>query len=599
MELKIPQEYIVAARLADPATRGQVDFDQAVDWLAVLRVLIKNKVPLKSLKDDPLLETCPLILDLNFAKAENIETQVWKSLRDEYGEVRQALLRKGIQSILFKSPGLSPSFPYTSDNLDTLVRSEHINLSRQVLNDLGYVELRNIEEPQKWLFRKFRSGVSVSAIHIHGVVGWGVPFLDDSALWKRVRTSTDDPWVMTPSSEDSFLITFAHAFYENKAFKLLDIARIRYCLHQGKFDFKYVEKVASERGWGEGLAFCLLLYSRLEKSLYDETLIPPEVLDRARPVISANAWLSRWLENTAQCNDVKLPFKVSFFFGKILYYQKILKDQHRRFMTRLYDVITTFVWGIKHKLKISGQRGMIISMSGIDGAGKTIHSQSLVKAFETSEIKVRVYWSRFGSSPQKIDTNHTGVEKHHSSDIATSLAHRRQRLHNPLVRTGWLAFNLIGFIARCTFRVRFPRWFGGVVICDRYLCDAIVEIQASLPNESRWPNRVVRLLTLLCPRPDIAWLLDAPADVSVERQSNEKGSMAAREELSKQRLKLKILASTYGLRVLPTGGDLEESLSQVVRETLIKYYENYWTWVNALLLSNPNQRNPKKGLLFQ
>jgi thymidylate kinase len=593
MELKIPQEYIIAARLVDPTTRCQVDFDQGLDWSNVLKVLIKNRVPLNSLKNDLSLKICPLVLNADFQNAEHAETLIGESLRNEYGELRQALLQKGIPSILFKSSGLLPSFPYTSDNLDTLVQPQHIRLSRQVLNALGYVELRNIEEPKKWLFRKFRCGESISAIHLHGLVGWGVPFLDDTTLWKRARLSEDDPWVMIPSPEDAFLAIIAHAFYENKSFKLLDIARIRHCLRQENLDFSDIQRIARDRGWEEGLAFCLLLHGRLEVALYGETLIPCGVLDWSRSIVSANAWLSQQFEKTLKRDVVHFPFRVSFIFGKILYYKKVLNDLQRTPVTRIYDAVVTFIWGVKHKLRISGQRGMIISLSGIDGAGKTIHSQSLVKAFETSEVKARIYWSRIGSSAQ--EHNHQDTAKRPSIDIAQSLAHRRQRLHNSLLRLGWLILNLTIFIVRCNLHVRFPRWLGGVVICDRYIYDAMVEIQASLPNYDRWSQWAKRLLILSCPRPDIAWLLDVPAELSIERQANEKGSKAACEELSKQRLMFKSLASTYGLRVLPTNIGSEETSTHVVRETLLKYYENYGTWVRAFMLSNPNQLNPEKG----
>lgn len=228
---------------------------------------------------------------------------------------------------------------------------------------------------------------------------------------------------------------------------------------------------------------------------------------------------------------------------------------------------------------------MIVSLSGIDGAGKTVHSQSLVKAFETSEIKAHVYWNRFGSSAR--------IRKRQPSDIATSLASRRRRLHNPLVRLGWLAINLIVFIMRCNLHVRFPRWLGRVVVCDRYIYDAMVEIQASLPKGSPWPKWAEGLLTLLCPHPDVAWLLDASAEVSVVRQAGEEGNMPACDELSVQRSMFKSLASDYALRVLPTNSGLDKTSTEVVRETLLSYYKDYATWVNALLLSNPNQRNPR------
>jgi glycosyltransferase involved in cell wall biosynthesis len=44
-------------------------------------------------------------------------------------------------------------------------------------SELACVELWNIEEPQKFLFRKFESGESVSAIRLHGRVKWEESFL--------------------------------------------------------------------------------------------------------------------------------------------------------------------------------------------------------------------------------------------------------------------------------------------------------------------------------------------------------------------------------------------------------------------------------------
>jgi hypothetical protein len=53
-------------------------------------------------------------------------------------------------------------------------------------------------------------------------------------------------------------------------------------------------------------------------------------------------------------------------------------------------------------------------------------------------------------------------------------------------------------------------------------------------------------------------------------------------------------AVATGGGAVSTGGGRDEATSRVVRETLAAYYDDYHTWVNALLLSNPNQMNPRK-----
>ena len=408
----------------------------------------------------------------------------------------------------------------------------------------------------------------------------------------RIRVSEDDPLVLIPAAEDALLINIGHAFYENKSFKLLDIACIRYCLRQGNLDFSEIERIAYQRGWDDGLAYCILTYNQLENQLYGKQLIPQDVLERARSVVKASAWLSQRLENTLKRDEIYSLFCRSFFFSKLLYYRKTLNDSQRNFATRLRDVIRTLAWGIKLKLQIRGQRGFIVSFSGIDGSGKTVHVQSLVSVFEIAEVKAHRYWTRFGSSAQAINLGQTELEKVRISDTATSLIRRRKKLRYPTVRSAWLIYNLISLILRYNFQVRLMRWLGGVVICDRYIYDAMVEISASLPEDSELSRRAEWLLTHLCPEPDVAWLVDVPADISVVRQADENQSLASCEELSRQRLMYQALAKTYHIRVLTTLGKPDETTSQVVRETLLNYYYDYGTWVNALLLSNPSQMNP-------
>jgi hypothetical protein len=94
----------------------------------------------------------------------------------------------------------------------------------------------------------------------------------------------------------------------------------------------------------------------------------------------------------------------------------------------------------------------------------------------------------------------------------------------------------------------------------------------------------------------VAWLLDVPADLSVERQADENQSMASCEELSRQRSMYLALSQAYNLKVLTTFSKPEETTGQVVRETFLKYYDDYHTWVNELLLSNPSQMNPQRSV---
>ena len=588
-------ELIFSARLADIISRRQFDLDQAVDWSKVMAILVKNKIPLLPLVQDPLLRNCPLLARPDFQQLVMREEASWKSLRHEYALVREDFLKYGISNILFKSVGLAPSFPYTSDNLDVLIHPANIETARNVLYDLGYVELRHIEEPKKFLFRKFNADECVSAIHLHGLVGWGAAFMDEDALWQRCRPSTDDPLVIVPSPEDAVLITIAHSFYENKSVKLIDLMRIRYCFSQGELDCAYMQRVSTDRGWEDGFAFSLMIYSRLERAIYSEGLIPDNALELANQTIEKSFWLKNALERTMGRNDLQFPFKVSFLLGKLFYYRKLLTYPKRNIRARIYSVVATLAAGIKLKLGIRGQRGMLISLSGIDGSGKSSAAQVLLKVFATSDVLAYPCWIRFGS----VDwfRKASPISKNNQNEVSfsgstTHLERRQNKLKNPFLRMGWLVLNLAYMTLFYNLKVRLSTWFGYVVICDRYIYDALVEIEASLPNSSSLIRLSEWLLMHFCPKPQLSWLFDLTPGEALSRQKFERSSVSLEKELAFERERYLALQKRYQLLLVSNQGDQNVIADLVVLKTLRKYFEDYHTWINGLLFSNPNQMNP-------
>ena len=137
-------------------------------WDAV-RWLQRNKVPLIGVVGRV---PARVAADPTFKAALGLEQEAFAVQRQQYQIVHDAWDAEGIQALMIKSAGDYPAFPYNSDNLDLLVRPEHGQTARDVLRRLGYVELRNIEEPWKYLFRRFVGGRCVAAIHVHEQVAW-------------------------------------------------------------------------------------------------------------------------------------------------------------------------------------------------------------------------------------------------------------------------------------------------------------------------------------------------------------------------------------------------------------------------------------------
>ena len=160
--------------------------------------MLENRLPMLSFdgiggryaaKDGPLRPEDGWMLDLvqsePFQIALHQETDLYERAHGHFVTIATAWSSRGVEWICFKSSGIDPAFPYTSDNFDILVAPESRAAAREELLAQGYVELRNIEEPQKWLFRLFVGGESVSAIHLHTRVGWGQGFMIEPEIWRR------------------------------------------------------------------------------------------------------------------------------------------------------------------------------------------------------------------------------------------------------------------------------------------------------------------------------------------------------------------------------------------------------------------------------
>ena len=602
-------EEICAAYLAAPLRAPQ----QALPWetcnaQAVLRILRLNKVPLLGLHEtDP---SRPLLDDPLFQTARQVEAAQLASLRAEYKPVKEALASTGVADVLVKSVGLAPSFPYKSDNLDVLYRPEDVEQVRATLLALSYVELRNVEEPHKYLFRKFHAGRSVSAIHVHAHVGWMVSFLDEEALWKRCGPAPDDPLVSVPAPEDALLTTLAHLFYEDKRVVLQDLSRLEHCLRCG-VQWDEVYRIAAWRGWEDGLYAALLLCAYQERVLYGASLFPPDVLQRAAR--ECPRWARADVDGAQRQGAREASLRIPFAFSKAFFYRKLLRDPSRNAAQRAKDLLLHTGYGIKLRLHIHSQPRMLVTFSGVDGSGKTTQVEALQSAFQTCHLCVQRVWSRGGSAPwigwltgrrpvgpqyggtfglhaprsqSERSPRTTGLRDAPSARAAEDKVRARQiRFRSPWLRWGWSWLTTIELLWEYAHSVTLPLWLGRVVIADRYVFDALADWAAYFHEESVEKRWAARLLRRLSPRPAMAFLLDlSPA----EAQSRSSDGLPA-EFLGTQAAAYQRLASLFGLQRLNAARGRDELADEIVPQVLRHYFANYHTLLNALFLKNPGQ----------
>ncbi|MBU2009445.1 MAG: nucleotidyltransferase family protein [Chloroflexi bacterium] len=544
---------------------------------ALLELLKENRYPLLGLMPHPAWNW--FYRTENFKRENDAHEALLSSLESDYSGVQASLVNEGISPVLIKA---APAFPYTSDNLDVLVRPEQEAKARLVLTRLGYIELKIAEEPQKFLFARVREGRITSKLHLHTRIGWGVGFMDEGALWQRVR-----PYgaTMVPAPEDIVLITVAHSFYENKRFTLTDLMKLR-CCAQGGLDFDYMERVARSRGWGEGLYFCLLLWAHLEERLWGHASLPEPSIESWKTRLSPLAL--RYYRRLLRREPV-LPFRVSFLFSKLLYYKKVWEDRKGGLWAKPRDTVLTLVRGVKVKGRLHFQPPFLVTFSGADGTGKTQHAMALVSAMSEC-VKAEYFWSRCASSgPYRLLRGAGRLLLRRGDDGSRPWVDRKVSLSSPLRRAVWVYLVVLDLLWQYSIHVRLPMLRGRVVVCDRYAWDAAAELEASLAPGDWASWLAIRLLLALSPRPNMSFLLQAPNPVLAQRKQEQTDPryLSALTEAYQR------LARAHPFRVNDTGGDFAPLSDEITRETLACYMDRYHTLLNGLFLSNPAQLNPR------
>jgi thymidylate kinase len=583
--LTIGQAVARALEADDPvAVLDRLEPDAIVDWCK------RNKFPLMALGD-----TIPLRFHDNptFEQAIAEERAWYGTQRAEYVLVRNAWEARGIPCLMIKSAGNHPSFPHTSDNIDILVRRDQGREARDTLRGMGYVEVRTVEEPQKFLFRKFHDGRCVSAIHVHEQIAWFVGFLDDAAVRERMRPAADDPLVTIPSPEDAILINLAHACYENKVLRFNDVVRVRHALREAgaSIDWRYLESIATARGWLDGLAFLLLVYASAETALFGSSLVPTAQVARFESLIEEDGPVWRRLVEIRMAGISDLPLDLSYPFCKRLYYRKILADPARSRAERRRDAFVTLVWGIRLKSRLRPQRGFVVSISGVDGSGKTAHAETLVNTLRLCDIKTTYVWSRGGSTglPGLVSAVRSKVRPSRSdnSQTADAISRRRTKLSHPAAGFAWAWTVALDQIVTSYWRVWLPALRGRAVVADRWVYDTAVEMDASLPERARWSRLAMTALLRAVPRSHLGIVLDVTPETARARKHEEDWHAGFEEE----RQRYRTLAQEYALQVISTEGPFAASNDTLLQRAIMRFMGRNETRLNALMLYNPRQKN--------
>lgn len=165
------------------------------------------------------------------------------------------------------------------------------------------------------------------------------------------------------------------------------------------------------------------------------------------------------------------------------------------------------------------RHGSLIAFSGLDGAGKSTQINLLIERLRAAGHQPVYLWTRGGytNNFNALKSLLRRVSRQKALPPSGHSDQRDQAFAKGRVRKVWLWLAILDLIWVYTVQVRWLRWLGRTVICDRYIWDTLVDFRLSFAHENveRWG--LWSLLVRLTPKPDASFLLLVPVTESMRR----------------------------------------------------------------------------------
>jgi thymidylate kinase len=221
--------------------------------------------------------------------------------------------------------------------------------------------------------------------------------------------------------------------------------------------------------------------------------------------------------------------------------------------------------------------GLLISLSGIDGCGKSTIARQLQEYFSSEcELPSSTLWCKFGAHPfSKLHISDSIKRASFPAPHPLSfpiLGERGGRgvsegcFGAPFPQTYARILLLLHF-AHIFFAVRQKLLRGELIICDRYIFDTAVDLQQEFQYSTEKIRHILSIRWL--PMPDFKFWLDLPERAAYQRKPDTESVMFLRE----RRALYRAIAQEFDLHVIDASRPLELVLNQVV-EIIDKQLQN-------------------------
>ena len=182
-------------------------------------------------------------------------------------------------------------------------------------------------------------------------------------------------------------------------------------------------------------------------------------------------------------------------------------------------------------------RGSLITFGGLDGAGKSTQIALLTDYLVKSGRKPVYIWTR-GGYTTLLQGLKTLSRRFLSRRLPPSgnCSQRSQAFSKWWVRRLWLSLAMLDLLWVYGVQIRWHRYRGRRVLCDRYLWDTAIDFRLNFPQEKLDDYWLWRLLEIISPQPDASFLMLLSVEESVRRSEMKGEPFPDPPEVLRQRL---------------------------------------------------------------